>query len=250
MHYGAAGGRATIAGTLEHWSGEHAMALIATAAVAALLVAAARRWGDSWAVPAGRALAVVILAGFVCEQLTYALRGQWTAEVNLPLQLSDAVTLVSVAALWRPQSALLVELVYFWALSASLQAVLTPDVGQSFPDVLFFTYFVTHSGALAAACLLVFGSRRALRPNAVWRAYAITLAFACIAAVGTLVTGGNYMFLRHKPARGSLLDFMGPWPVYIVVAAVLALVMFFALAALARPCAARSPTGTIGRKAG
>ena len=78
------------------------MALIATAVVAALLVAAARRWGDTWAVPAGRALAVVILAAFVCEQLTYALRGQWTAQLNLPLQLSDAVTLVAVAALWRP----------------------------------------------------------------------------------------------------------------------------------------------------
>jgi hypothetical integral membrane protein (TIGR02206 family) len=250
IHYGAVGGRATIAGTVEHWSGEHAMALIATAVVAALLVAAARRWGDTWAVPAGRALAVVILAAFVCEQLTYALRGQWTAQVNLPLQLSDAVTLVAVAALWHPQSALLVELVYFWALSASLQAVLTPDVGQSFPDLLFFTYFVTHSGALAAACLLVFGMRRTPRPNAVWRIYATTLAFACLAAAGTLLTGGNYMFLRHKPARGSLLEFMGPWPVYILVAALLALVMFLALAALARPISARSLHGTIGRKAG
>jgi uncharacterized membrane protein YwaF len=46
------------------------------------------------------------------------------------------------------------------------------------------------------------------------------------------------------------LDFMGPWPVYILVAAVFALVMFFALAALAPSCAAHSPTGTIGRKAG
>jgi hypothetical integral membrane protein (TIGR02206 family) len=225
------------------------MALIATAVVAALLVAAARRWGDPWAVASGRALGAVILAGFVCEQLTYALRGQWTAEVNLPLQLSDAVTLVSVAALWRPESALLVELVYFWALSASLQAVLTPDVGQPFPDLLFFTYFVTHSGALVAACLLVFGMRRAPRPNAVWRVYAITLAFACLAAVGTWLTGGNYMFLRHKPARGSLLDFMGPWPVYVPVAALLGLVMFLALAALARPTSGRSPRSTIARKA-
>jgi hypothetical integral membrane protein (TIGR02206 family) len=235
---------------VEHWSGEHATALIATAVVTALLVAAARRWGDPWAVPAGRVLALVILAGFVCEQLAYALRGQWAAEVNLPLQLSDAVTLVAVAALWRPELALLVELVYFWGLSASLQAVLTPDLGQSFPDLLFFTYFLTHSGAIAAACLLVFGSRRAPRPNAVWRVYAITLAFACLAGVGTLLTGGNYMFLRQKPARGSLLDFMGPWPVYILVAALLALVMFLALAVLARPFAARSLLGTIERKAG
>jgi hypothetical integral membrane protein (TIGR02206 family) len=225
------------------------MALLATALVAALLVAAARRWGDAWAVPAGRGLAVVILGGFVCEQLTYALRGQWTAEVNLPLQLTDAVTLVSVVALWRLESALLVELVYFWALSASLQAVLTPDLGQSLPDVLFFTYFVTHSGAIAAACLLVFGTRRAPRSNAVWRAYAITVAFAGLAAVGTVLTGGNYMFLRHKPAHGSLLNFMGPWPVYILVGALLGLVMFLALAALARPISARSLPGTITRQA-
>jgi hypothetical integral membrane protein (TIGR02206 family) len=234
---------------VEHWSGEHIMALLATVAVAALLVAAARRWGDAWAVPAGRVLAVVILGGFVCEQLTYALRGEWSAEVNLPLQLTDAVTLVSVAALWRPESALLVELVYFWALSASLQAVLTPDLGQAFPDLLFFTYFATHSGALAAACLLVFGTRRVPRSNAVWRVYALTLAFAGLAAVGTVLTGGNYMFLRHKPARGSLLDFMGPWPVYILAGALLGLVLFLVLAALARPIPARSPWGKITRHA-
>ena len=217
------------------------MALLATVAVATLLVAAARRWGDAWAVPAGRVLAVVILGGFVCEQLTYALRSEWSAEVNLPLQLTDAVTLVSVAALWRSESALLVELVYFWAFSASLQAVLTPDLGQSLPDLLFFTYFATHSGALAAACLLVFGTRHAPRSNAVWRVYAITVAFAGLAAVGTVLTGGNYMFLRHKPARGSLLDSMGPWPVYILAGALLGLVMFLALAALARLLPARSP---------
>ena len=104
----------------------------ATVAVAALLVVGARYCGDDWAVPIGRGLALIILAGFMCEQLTYLLRGEWTARVNLPLQLTDAVTLATVAALWRPSSALLVELVYFWALSASLQAVLTPDIGRSF----------------------------------------------------------------------------------------------------------------------
>jgi hypothetical integral membrane protein (TIGR02206 family) len=227
---------------VDTWSGEHFAALVVTAVVAALLVAGARRREDAWAVAIGRGLAVVILAAYLSEHLTYALRGEWTARVNLPLHLTDAVTLVSIAALWRPGCALLVELVYFWALSASLQAVLTPDLGRGFPDPLFFTYFATHSGAVAAACLLVFGSRRTPRPGAVRRTYAITLGVALAAALATVVTGGNYMFLRRKPAHGSLLDLMGPWPVYIVAGAVLGLAIFLALAACARLVASRSPS--------
>jgi hypothetical integral membrane protein (TIGR02206 family) len=223
---------------VEQWSREHIAAVVATAVVAAVLVAGARRQGEAWASTVGRGLALVILGGFMGEQLTYAARGGWTARVNLPLQLTDAVTLASIAALWRPRSTLLVELVYFWAFSASLQAVLTPDLGQSFPDVLFFTYFVTHSGAVAAASLLVLGARRTPRPDAVWRVYPVTVAVLAAAAVGTLLTGGNYMFLRHKPAHGSLLDLMGPWPIYILVAAIVGLLMFLVLARLARLTAA------------
>jgi hypothetical integral membrane protein (TIGR02206 family) len=218
---------------VEHWSGAHLGALAATALAAALLVAGARRRGPAWSAPARRALGLLLLAGFAGEQLAYALRGDWSVEVNLPLHLTDAVTLISAAALWRP-APLLVELTYFWALSASLQALLTPDLGHDAPDFLFFTYFATHGGAVAAACLLVLGERRAPRPGAVVRVYGITVAFAACAALGTLATGGNYMFLRRKPSSGSLLDVMGPWPVYILAAAALALVLLAALAALAR----------------
>jgi hypothetical integral membrane protein (TIGR02206 family) len=214
------------------WSPDHLAALAATALAAALVTAGARRRGGDWPA-ARRALAAILLAGFVGEQLTYAARGDWSARVNLPFQLTDAVTLVSIAAVWRP-TPLLCELVYFWALSATLQAVLTPDLGYAFPDVLYFTYFATHGGAIAAACLLVFGEHRAPRPGAVPRVYALTAGFAAIAAVATLATGGNYMFLRRKPARDSLLDVMGPWPVYIGAAALVALLLFAALAALAR----------------
>ena len=218
---------------MQLWSAAHLVALAATFLVAAALVLGARRRGDAFALPARRVLALLLLAGFAGEQLTYALRGDWSVELNLPFQLTDAVTLVAAAALWRP-APLLVELAYFWALSASLQAVITPGLGHDFPDLLYFTYFATHSGAVAAACLLVFGARRAPRPGAIPRVYAITAAFAVCAALATLATGGNYMFLRRKPGQESLLDVMGPWPVYIVTAAVLALALFAALDALAR----------------
>lgn len=206
-----------------------------------LLVAGARSRGDGWVIVVGRAMALVILGAYACEHLVYAVRGEWTAELNLPLHLTDAVTLVSIVALWRPGSALFVELVYFWALTASLQAVLTPDLGQVFPDPLFLTYFATHAGAVAAACLLVFGARRTPRSGAVGRVYAATIAFAMLAALGTVLTGGNYMYLRRKPSHASLLDVMGPWPVYILSAAALGLVLFLVLAALARRVAHEAP---------
>jgi len=225
---------------VETWSPAHIAAIAATAIAAALPAVGARRGGDRFAVPAGRALAVLLLGAFGGEQLTYALRGEWSAQVNLPFQLTDAVTIVAAAALWR-RTRQLVELTYFWALTASLAAVLTPDLGRDFPDVLYFTYFGAHSGAVAAACLLVFGERRTPGRGAAARAYAITAAFAGCAAVATLATGGNYMFLRRKPAHGSLLDLMGPWPLYIAAAAVLALILFAALAALARRFGAPAP---------
>ena len=64
--------------------------------------------------------------------------------------------------------------------------------------------------------------------------FAITLAMAAAAGIGNLITGGNYLDLRAKPSQASLLDQMGPWPVYIVVAAAIALILFAALDRLAR----------------
>jgi len=45
----------------------------------------------------------------------------------------------------------------------------TPDLSQAFPSIFYFTYFTTHSGAIVAACLLVFGRRLLPRLWAVWR---------------------------------------------------------------------------------
>jgi len=231
-------------------SGEHLAALAATVALSAVLVAGARRHGPAFSRPARLVLGAAILAGFAGEQLAYAERGEWSARVNLPLQLSDGVTLVSVAALWRPRP-LLVELVFYWAFAATLQALATPDLRQAAPDVLYFTYFTTHGGALAAACLLVLGERRVPRAGSALTVFALTAAFAVVAAVATLASGGNYLFLRRKPAGGSLLDVMGPWPVYIAAAAALGLALFMALEAAARhyPGADAQGTGAPRRRA-
>jgi hypothetical integral membrane protein (TIGR02206 family) len=178
--------------------------------------------------PLARPLAVVIATAYLVEHAAFVARGTWSVERNLPLHLTDVVTIVSVLALWtgRPR---LVELTYFWALTASLQAVLTPNLTEATATIFVFTFFIGHSGAVVAAILLVFGRHIVPRAGAVRRVFAATLAVAAAAAVGNLLTGGNYMFLREKPSTASLLDAMGPWPLYILSAAALGLVLFWLL---------------------
>ena len=212
---------------MEHFSAAHLAAIAVTLLAGVLVVWAARARPGPWLQAASRALGVLILGGFLTEQAVVAARGDWSPAVYLPLQLSDVVTLVAVLALWT-ERAPFVELTYFWGLTAALQAVLTPDLGSDFPDVTFFTFFATHSGAVVAALLLVAGRRLAPRAGAVRRAFLATLAVAAVAALGNLLTGGNYMFLRHKP-DASLLDPMGPWPLYIAGAGALAVALFAAL---------------------
>jgi uncharacterized membrane protein YwaF len=122
--------------------------------------------------PVTRGLALAILVAYVTEYVANAVEGTWSVRSNLPLHLTDAVTVVGVVALWRPRP-LLVEIVI------------------------------------------------------------VTAAFAVFVGVADVITGANYVYLRHKPERSSLLDVMGPWPAYIFAGAAFALVVFGALAALA-----------------
>jgi hypothetical integral membrane protein (TIGR02206 family) len=52
------------------------------------------------------------------------------------------------------------------------------------------------------------------------------LAWAAVATAANVFTGGNYMFLRERPGTLSILDYMGPWPWYILSATLLALALF------------------------
>ena len=222
---------------MELFSADHVGALIAIALLSAAAVCLARARPGARLTPASRAIALVVLAAYLADHAVAASRDIWSVRLYLPLHLSDAATVVAVLALWTARPAL-VELAYFWGLTGSLQATLTPDLGHEFPDVLYFTYFVTHGGVVLAALLLVAGRGIAPRVGAAARAFAATIALAAAAAGACLATGGNYMFLRRKPPD-SLLDLLGPWPVYIAGAALVAAAMF---ALLTVPFRRRAPT--------
>jgi hypothetical integral membrane protein (TIGR02206 family) len=232
---------------LRQFSDQHIAALAVMVVSAGVSIWAARRHPGRWIELYSRGLALLILAGWVGEYVADAVLSIWTARYSLPLQLTDAVSAVSILALLTRRP-LFIELAYFWAFTATLQAVLTPDLGQAFPSVFYFTYFTYHVGAIVAASFLVFGCRLYPTSGAVWRVFAATLAFTAVSAAGDLLTGGNYMYLRNKPVHGSLLSLLGPWPWYIVAGAVVALAMLLVVAGLTRAVRALVDPGLLSEQ--
>jgi hypothetical integral membrane protein (TIGR02206 family) len=202
---------------------EHAGALIVIAVATVALVVAARRRPGQWL----KLLAAVLLVDEVSWWVYLLVGGVPGSQLaqSLPLQLCDVAIFIAAAALWtRHQVA--VEVTYFWGLAGTVQALITPDLPQHFPTYPYFQYYVAHGGVVATGLLLVVGMRLHPRPWAVLRVAGLTILYAVLVGLVDAVTGANYMYLRSKPPTPTLLDVLGPWPVYIFSAGAIAAVLF------------------------
>lgn len=194
-------------------------------AATTLLVARARRHPGHWANVAAMVLGGLLAADALSFLIARVAAGSFSARTDLPLALCDTAVLVAALACWS-RLPVLVELTWFWGLAGTLQAVITPDLSAGFPHLVFFQYVVGHVGIVAAALFLVVGLRIRPRHRAVTRVLAITLGYTALVGLVDALAGANYMFLRHPPARWSLLSVLGPWPWYLVGAAGVALALF------------------------
>jgi hypothetical integral membrane protein (TIGR02206 family) len=171
--------------------------------------------GRPSAIRVSRAYAVLIPCFTIPLQVIDFLPGNYSLQTTLPLQLCDFAWIAAVAALWthRPMP---VALTYYWGLALTTQALITPALDNDFPDPKFIAYWCMHLLIVWAAIFLTWGL--GLHPT--WqdfrRTVAITTAWAVTVFCVNLAIGTNYGFLNRKPGR-SILDLLGPWPVYVCV---------------------------------
>jgi hypothetical integral membrane protein (TIGR02206 family) len=162
-----------------------------------------------------RAFALAIPLFTVPMQVVDFLPGQFDFDTTLPLQLCDFAWIAAVAALWT-RHRVPVALTYFWGLALTTQALITPWLNANFPNPKFLGFWGMHFLIVWAAIYLVWGL--GLSPR--WRDYGTTFAITLTWLVGVFVfnvaTGTNYGFVNRKPSTSSVLDYLGPWPAYVV----------------------------------
>jgi hypothetical integral membrane protein (TIGR02206 family) len=162
--------------------------------------------------PVGLFLAAMLL---IQEMVQLALTAMATglSVALLPLHLC---TLTVYLAAWMLVSGAqrVYEVVYFWGLGGTTQALLTPDLSQGFPAPAFLFFFLGHGLVIVGIFYATIVYR--LRPYlaSIPRVAAITLTLAAAIFFVNLWLDTNFLYLMTKPSRPSLLDWFGPWPWY------------------------------------
>lgn len=161
-------------------------------------------------------LGVTLLITALGFQVFWLLPKHFTVQQSLPVHLSDVLRVVaSIALITRARWA--VAATYYWGLTLNTQALLTPDVNwQSLPDLA--SYWSLHMLVAWAAIHLTWGVGLHPTWRGLRRTVVITVVWAAIAYGINSALDTNYGYVNAKPSGGSVLDLLGPWPWYLIVA--------------------------------
>ena len=135
---------------------------------------------------------------------------------------------VCALSLWIP-SRRLRSVAYYCVLCATLQGLVTPSVAHDFPSWTYFAFFLSHGVTVITALYLPLALEwKPARWDFLW---AFLLANAYLVAIHpvNMLLGTNYGFTVATPAGGSVLDFLGPWPWYLLWMQVPALALMYLL---------------------
>ena len=159
------------------------------------------------------ALTLFIIDG--CYYVWLVQTGRWDWGSSLPLELCSISLIVTILLLWTGNKKFY-SFVFFAGIGGAIQAVATPVLDMNFPHFRFFHFFYTHFGIILTA--LYFTWVKGYRPTfkgVIQTMITLNVLLPFLFAINLLVEG-NYMFLQQKPRGGSLLDFLGPYPWYVL----------------------------------
>lgn len=170
-------------------------------------------------------LGLIILINELAWYGYYVQQGWFAFPYSLPLHLCDVVLWLTIytALTVKPWA---YELIYYWGLAGTTMALLTPEVSTPALSYLTLRFLFAHGVIITTILFLTW--RRLLRPRkgSHWRALLFLHIYAGFIGLFNYIFRTNFFYICEKPIEASLLDYMGPWPIYLLVGDLLALAFF------------------------
>jgi hypothetical integral membrane protein (TIGR02206 family) len=211
------------------FGGQHLLMILLTVALCiALPVLAKRTLNRRQQIWVSRGMSLTFSVWVILYIVIRIGLGDFDRTIDVPLDICNLVALFLPFLMWNP-SQKVHEVLYFWILAGTFQAVLTPYLFNGFPNFTFIKYWIVHGGLIVYGVYVtvVLG----LRPRAkgIWKAFLYFQVYVLAVLGLNLLLGSNYVYVLDKPPTASVLDYFGPWPWYLLVVEGLALVLFWIL---------------------
>ncbi|RAJ11779.1 YwaF family protein [Olleya aquimaris] len=168
----------------------------------------------------------IFVSGFILVFHVYQIcLGDYNFKTDLPLFLCSFIALfIWVFTLTQKYS--LFEILLFWIIAGTSQGVITPDIAEGFPSFDYFRYWVVHLGLLTIIAYAIAILKMRPTIKSVFKSFFMLQIYVVCMLVVNYSLGTNYSYLNSKPISGSVLDYLGDWPYYIIIAQLILLPLF------------------------
>lgn len=186
-------------------------------------------------------LGLVGVASWVYAEVVMFATNQTPWQSIVPLHLCYFLCLTLPYVIWQERLDWL-DWLYPIVMAGCLQALFTPDLDDTAPHFYSIRYWLVHVALVQSVLYAVFVY--GFRPSAlgILKCVLFLNLYALVVTPVNLWLGTNFLYLR-EPASGSVMEFLGPWPYYLVAIEGLMLVLF---TLVYLPFARRPVNGLIG----
>jgi len=174
----------------------------------------------------GIALGFMVMSNYIIWVILEGVAGTFDMKLHLPFHLCRFANLaIPIVMIYKKNR--LFQILYFWGMSGMIQGAITPDVTHGFPHFHFFRFFIGHNGMVLTLiyAIVVYELKPTLK--GLWESFLGLNLFLVLAAIINFGLGSNYFWICEKPLTASLLDYLGPWPWYILVGEFVAILHYF-----------------------
>jgi hypothetical integral membrane protein (TIGR02206 family) len=227
----------------------HLITVLIVLSVITLVVGIARYKGVETARKWGRRIGIGLPIYYLLESIFRYTEFHVEFIVLLPFEICSILFFIGAYA-YLTGSVIAAEIVYLWTCAGTIHTLITPTPDDIFPSIEYARYFVSHGLLIFNAFYMLIALGVRITFKSVLRAYGAFLGWMVFVGMIDWIFDRNFMFLRAKPYVSSAMDWMGPWPAYLITGQSLVIVSFliwWGVAVLIRrkfPVAVSTETGS------
>ncbi len=203
----------------------HLVVLIITLVLLVLLYSFKNRIKKDYRKPMNYLLIGSLFFGEVGFHVWYLAHGKWDPTINLPFQLCS-ISLYLCTIMLITKSYRIFEVAFFVSMSGALIAMITPELFFGFPHFRFYQFFIAHIAIVISCFYMVWIEEYIPTFSSLIKSFITLNIIAVFVYIINKLLGSNYMFLTQKPQNASPIDYLGPYPWYILSLELIAFVLF------------------------